>query len=184
MIFLQNLNFQLFWVSEFEFSAVLGCQNLNFGGCGISEFEFSAVWGSQSSWNLNFQLLVLWNLNFQRPFFSFFSDFDQSWCHKFPDTFPMPVVSPIPFQKWELLIFGDFGCLWLWLWLWVCFGFAFALLLFVLSCPGLALLGLAWPGLAGLGLLASLMWGAWPWGVDLNSRSKVGVQGLGLRFRV
>jgi hypothetical protein len=71
MIFLQNLNFQLFWVSEFEFSAVLGCQNLNFGGCGISEFEFSAVWGSQSSWNLNFQLLVLWNLNFQRPFFSF-----------------------------------------------------------------------------------------------------------------
>jgi|TARA_B110000116_G_C16486090_1_gene424731 hypothetical protein len=33
----------------------------------------------------------------------------------------------------------------------LCFGFAFALLLFGLSCPGLALLGLAWPGLAGLG---------------------------------
>ena len=71
MIFSQNLHFQLFWMVEFAFSAVLELQNLHFGGFGLSEFAFSAVWGSQFFWNLHFQLLCLWNLHFQRPVFNF-----------------------------------------------------------------------------------------------------------------
>ena len=71
MIFSQNLNFQWFRLSEFEFSVVPGLQNLNFSGCGLSEFEFSVVWGITSPLEFEFSVVVFVEFEFSVVTFHF-----------------------------------------------------------------------------------------------------------------